>query len=34
MKFKHLYLGVAAVALASCSTQQKNAKMNYPETKK
>ncbi|MBT0551369.1 prolyl oligopeptidase family serine peptidase [Riemerella anatipestifer] len=34
MKFKHLYLGVAAVALASCSTQQKTAKMNYPETKK
>lgn len=34
MKFKHLYLGVAAVALVSCSTQQKNAKMNYPETKK
>ncbi|MEJ8598088.1 S9 family peptidase [Riemerella anatipestifer] len=34
MKFKHLYLGVAAVVLASCSTQQKTAKMNYPETKK
>ncbi|USL94893.1 S9 family peptidase [Riemerella anatipestifer] len=34
MKFKYLYLGVAAVALASCSTQQKTAKMNYPETKK
>ncbi|MEJ8591051.1 S9 family peptidase [Riemerella anatipestifer] len=34
MKFKHLYLGVAAVALVSCSTQQKTAKMNYPETKK
>ncbi|MHA3045146.1 prolyl oligopeptidase family serine peptidase [Riemerella anatipestifer] len=34
MKFKHLYLGVAAVVLVSCSTQQKTAKMNYPETKK